>query len=423
MISRTDLSKRLTAACLLVVAAAYLLFAYRNYGYELDDALIYMRYVQNLVDGHGLAYNPGERFDGLTSPLFTYAIVPVALITRNVHFATWLLSAVFTFAAFCVFFAIFREQLKSTAAPPLTSALLGLAISAALPYFFTTYGMETGLFILLCALTLRSYLAREWDRFGLCGTLLILARPEGLTLLAACGLYQLIAKRELPRIRRRTILASLVLLAVVIAANLYFFHVPWAETGAAKIWQGKSGFWGERLTFWNISYLVTPGFAGSTTSAIMLLAAAAIGVLVLGRREINVVLLLFMAFYAAFYTAFNIPNYHWYYSVFFMLLPFYAAAGAGYVALTLVRGDATVRARVLATAILSPASIPCPTFCPKTPRPRGRAKHRTRGPASGSPRTRRRIRALRRARSERSAGIPGARSSTYLAWSVPTTRD
>jgi hypothetical protein len=36
-----------------------------------DDAMISMRYARNLAAGHGLVWNPGERVEGITNPLWT----------------------------------------------------------------------------------------------------------------------------------------------------------------------------------------------------------------------------------------------------------------------------------------------------------------------------------------------------------------
>lgn len=45
-----------------------------------DDAFISLRYAQNLVDGHGLVYNPGERVEGYTNLAWTLLLaVPLAL--------------------------------------------------------------------------------------------------------------------------------------------------------------------------------------------------------------------------------------------------------------------------------------------------------------------------------------------------------
>ncbi len=50
--------------------AAYILFVYHN-RYITDDAFISFRYARNLFEGHGLAYNTGERVEGYTNFLWT----------------------------------------------------------------------------------------------------------------------------------------------------------------------------------------------------------------------------------------------------------------------------------------------------------------------------------------------------------------
>ena len=55
-------------------------FGYVWQDFQLDDALIYLRYIKNFQEGYGLVYNPGERFNGLTSPFFTFVILLTARI-------------------------------------------------------------------------------------------------------------------------------------------------------------------------------------------------------------------------------------------------------------------------------------------------------------------------------------------------------
>jgi len=40
------------------------------YKFSTEDSYITYRYAQNLVDGHGFVYNPGEEFLGTTAPLY-----------------------------------------------------------------------------------------------------------------------------------------------------------------------------------------------------------------------------------------------------------------------------------------------------------------------------------------------------------------
>src|SRR5262245_58280998 len=68
------------AAALGAAASAfYLSFIVRSafpagdrIGFTLfDDAMISMRYARNLAEGSGLVWNPGERVEGITNPLWT----------------------------------------------------------------------------------------------------------------------------------------------------------------------------------------------------------------------------------------------------------------------------------------------------------------------------------------------------------------
>ena len=57
----------LLAPALVVFGGAYR----RLWGYLIDDVFISVRYARNLVDGHGLVYNVGERVEGYTNLLWT----------------------------------------------------------------------------------------------------------------------------------------------------------------------------------------------------------------------------------------------------------------------------------------------------------------------------------------------------------------
>lgn len=65
-------------AFLLVTLWGLLIWGFRSANFEgvryfflMDDMMISMRYARNLVDGLGLVWNPGERLEGFTNPLWT----------------------------------------------------------------------------------------------------------------------------------------------------------------------------------------------------------------------------------------------------------------------------------------------------------------------------------------------------------------
>lgn len=49
----------------------------------VDDAFISLRYVDNLLAGRGLVFNPGERFEGVTNPGFILVIAGFAVGHRS----------------------------------------------------------------------------------------------------------------------------------------------------------------------------------------------------------------------------------------------------------------------------------------------------------------------------------------------------
>lgn len=74
-------------ALTLAVFWGLLIWAFRSatingerYYFLQDDMMISMRYARNLVDGFGLVWNPGERLEGFTNPLWTLIMAAVHLL-------------------------------------------------------------------------------------------------------------------------------------------------------------------------------------------------------------------------------------------------------------------------------------------------------------------------------------------------------
>ena len=66
----TEKGNRFFQFILIVILAGLVVLAWKNAFYQ-DDAFISFRYAKNLVDGHGLVFNPGERVEGYTNFLWT----------------------------------------------------------------------------------------------------------------------------------------------------------------------------------------------------------------------------------------------------------------------------------------------------------------------------------------------------------------
>jgi hypothetical protein len=155
-------------------------------GTMIDDAYITLRCAENLLAGHGLLYNAGERVLCVTGPLYGAIVAGLLLLTGG-HGPGYVLgvASIAAFAGSCVLLARLLSPIGRTI------AILVVTVFAFLPAFVdnTTSGMETQIFVFGMLLTLW-LMSRErigWVSFV--AGLLMLVRPEGvlwaLALLAA----------------------------------------------------------------------------------------------------------------------------------------------------------------------------------------------------------------------------------------------
>ncbi len=340
---RADQARVVVGTAVLLVY--YAVFAFKNRGAQLDDALIYLRYVENVLNGHGLVYNEGVRFNGLTSPLFSYVMVGTSLLLRNAPTASLMLSALTTFAAGISLWRVFaREVEKGFLGLSPLYAWLGAVLFLALPYFYLTYGMETGLFTLLSALLIHYAVKEQYCVAGPLAALVFLTRSEGLALVAAIGVLHLGRHRRLPTWHWKIYLLPSLIVAASFAFNYFYYGHFIAETGMAKVWQGQSGLWGEDgWNFLQVGYLYGRVFLSDPILLAFFAGSTLLGLVALGRSYLNQVVLLYLAIYSAFFLLLNIPNYHWYYSPYFAFAPFYVAVGVGFAASRLRRGLGALR--------------------------------------------------------------------------------
>lgn len=305
-------SWQLMLAPILVVA--YFSFLWRNF--QMDDALIYLRYIKNFQQGHGLVYNPGEKFNGLTSPLFTYVILASSFLTRNLQYLTIAISAVFMAAATVVAGIIFSSNRWEAVFTSIAIASFG--------YFYTTYGMETPLFLLLIAVSL--YLYRVDSRyFVIALALLVITRNEGIFLAVPMVIDYVLRNKKLPELG--PMIAAIIVFLLPFAFNYFYYGNFLPATGDAKIGQGRSGFWGQGWIFFNLDYLIDTTFSYNRFVALGFALLAAYGIFSLAKDRVAIVALAFFILLLTFYGGLNIPNYHWYYAPFIFLMVIFASRG------------------------------------------------------------------------------------------------
>jgi hypothetical protein len=175
------------AAAAVLVASAY---AY-HVNHVWEDYFITFRHSQNLCEGKGLLYNPGERLHGFTSPLGTLLPAVCHLVTgqRSYLPTLWLYRA-FSILAFAGGGVLLLKAMRAANPEDRLSrafaAVLYLLDAKAVE--FTTDGQETGfmlLFLAWAAYLFTQDFSRHWLPGGLCWAGLLWTRPDGCVYIAA----------------------------------------------------------------------------------------------------------------------------------------------------------------------------------------------------------------------------------------------
>lgn len=240
----------LRLAALVAILALGVVSRYRFFGWCLhDDAFISFRYARNLVRGHGLVMNPGERVEGFTNFLWTVAAAPVLALGFD---------------------------------PAIVSQVVGAAVAVGLmlaSYFFTIRRLGGGWYALVTPLFLAGNLAFVMESLSGLETLVFsaclyaacvsfleerrgngrpaawaawcgigsLLRPEGLLVFGILAMWSLlgIARGESSAQLRRAVGIYVLLVAPLVAWRLLYygdwvpntFHTKVGFT-AAQFWRG-----------------------------------------------------------------------------------------------------------------------------------------------------------------------------------------
>ncbi|HKI34727.1 MAG TPA: hypothetical protein VKA46_22915 [Gemmataceae bacterium] len=220
----------------LFVAAAFLspLLYSLCTGHVWEDYFITFKHSQNLCEGHGLVFFPGERVHGFTSPLGTLLPALCYWLSGGGSFlrALWLFR-IFSAAAFAGGGAFFLQALRAGGAGKyvqLAFALLYLLDAKAVD--FSGNGMETGFMLLFLGWGL-SLLVRDeprrWPAVGLCWAGLMWTRPDGCVYIAILALAGLLFANG-PRLAR--VVAGVKSAAVCAAVYLPWFAWAWLYYGS-----------------------------------------------------------------------------------------------------------------------------------------------------------------------------------------------
>lgn len=200
-----DLSPRvhLVLGLLLpLVVMAYNMWRVRDF--TVDDAYISFRYAVNLVDGHGLVYNPGEAIEGYTNFLWTLMVAAGLQFGIDPHVSSKVLGSLAALATLVVVYRLSARVQPYGALPCIATWLLA---SSPTTVCWAMFGLETSMFVFLITLGL-SMMFEEHERgrgFPVSGIVFALAgltRPEAPMFLGLAMLLlgkQMFGKQNLMR--------------------------------------------------------------------------------------------------------------------------------------------------------------------------------------------------------------------------------
>jgi hypothetical protein len=179
----------------LGVAGVVLVLHASAYNFITDDAYISFVYSRNLAEHGQLVFNLGDYVEGYTNFLWTVLISLGMVIKVPPEWTAKVLSAACALGTLWVaHVAVERALGKRSLWSVLPAALLALSSGFAC---WTSGGLETQLFTLLCTVAIEGLVAAEGpgrglQRAGIALALAAMTRPEGLFIAAVIGLVRLI---------------------------------------------------------------------------------------------------------------------------------------------------------------------------------------------------------------------------------------
>jgi hypothetical protein len=304
---------------ILIIIFGFLI-TFLNKNFLLDDALIYYRYIRNFLDGNGLVYNIGERFNALTSPAYVYISILFSLITREVE-TTQLVINCITIISSGILISVIFYQLKKD-----LLAFISSIIFITTRYFYTTFGLETNMFIFFSLLCIFLYFNKRPYLLSLFSALLILTRGEGIFLVVI--LWSLILYQSGTRYKLKYFLIIASILLLNFGFNYFYYGDFLPHTFTAKIDQGSSGLWGVKFSFLlDSNFLYHIAFNNQAFFILFILVLLLIGLVNHWSEEFSLILLLYCLLITVFHLAFNIQSYHWYYAIHFLTLVVFIGYG------------------------------------------------------------------------------------------------
>ncbi len=203
----------------------------------IDDAYITFRYARNLLAGEGFVYNPGERVQGTTTPLYTFLLTGLAAVTGGAQadFPSLALGInALADGLTCLLLYQIGRRLNLKRAG-IAAALVWVV--APFSVTFAIGGLETSLYVLFLTGAFYFYLANRRTLVALLAAAALLTRLDALLLLAPLGLDWLYHGWRDPgaRVRVKDVLAFAIPVALWFGFAWLYFGSPLPHSMLAKL--------------------------------------------------------------------------------------------------------------------------------------------------------------------------------------------
>ena len=206
-----------------------------------DDAYITFRVVDNFLNGFGLTFNPDERVQAYTHPLWMLVLSAAYAVTSNLFYTTLAISYAFCVLALAVVFKSLKTVWRS-------ALFLGLLLSSKAFVDYTSSGLEYPLsFLLLCvfycrflgAINATSISPQGLITFGALASLAFLNRSDSILLYAGPLAYLAWIAWPVYRLRLAMFFAiAFSPVALWLAFSYIYYGFPFPNTYYAKVATG-----------------------------------------------------------------------------------------------------------------------------------------------------------------------------------------
>ena len=229
---RAHWGPRVMAASLLTALAL------RYWCFTVDDAYIPLRYAKNLLAGHGLVFNVGERVEGFTN--LTWTLLSTGILHMGLDPITTLKIVGLICALLTTWICLLIFGYYAPGRPGFLWLLAFLIGGAPCIVSWSVGGMETMLFALLLSATFYAYLRAQslagWPVWPLLALLATMTRPEGLLIVPILVIHSLLsASPEGHPQAQRASLSCVVLLGALVVWRVSYYGDILPNTYYAKV--------------------------------------------------------------------------------------------------------------------------------------------------------------------------------------------